>query len=243
MKSAKYYKKFKFNDIPQGLTQKNVNRDIITSLINKNIKNCLDIPCGNGDFIRVLQRFLPSVNCLGVDINNPRNKDFNFKKADITQSLNLAKKYDLITSISGVTELYDSYSFICNLKKYLTDDGLLIITNDNSHTIKSRLYFLFFAKISRFSLLLDANSPTFKQISIAELLKILAENNLKLTAVRYTAFYYEDLIFLPLAIIIYPIQKLYLSFCCKNFTKGIKKKLFPFKSLFAKHYILYIKKK
>ena len=229
--------------IPKGSTQRDVNYQILKYLTGKKITKILDIPCGSGQFIKTFMAIFKPDIAYGIDVSaaNPQ-PDFTMKQLDASKGFDFSDEveqgFDLITSISGVMEFDNTSGFIQSCKHNLAKDGYLIITNDNCFTLRDRITYLFIGKFRRFKLLRNKYSPTWKYLALGELEKIIQENNLCITKVIYSAFYIEDLIFLPFAIALYPLHILYLLTHAREYSFEYKISLFPFKSLLFRHYIL-----
>lgn len=203
----------------------------------REINSLLDIPSGDSEFIAEVKKQYPSALVAGGDVN-PHGE--NAICLDATRPLPIRKeiKLDAITSINGVMEFDNTIGFVKSCAEHLNKDGLLIITNDNISTIRDRLSFLFTGRVRRFDLFMSARQPTYKSIPIQELHKIFQECGIKMTKVRYFSIIAEDFFFVPFAVIIYPVQLLYMLFTKRNVSLKTKFTLFPFKSVIARRYFI-----
>ena len=237
--------------IERGNTQKGVNFAIIrfiSKLINERtqIQSLLDIPCGQGEFLRHIRNLWPSIRLAGLDLFATPLEEIKdiFHRADARESLGLfhGKKFDVITSISGVMCFDNVSGFFKSASEHLNHGGYLIMTNDNIHTVRDKLSFLFFGRLKRFKLLYSINEGNWNVVLIQGLWKHYRLNGITIEKVEYVSLYPEDLIFIPLAIMIYPIW-LFSLFSGKS-EMPIKERLmlFPFKALICRHYIIYGKK-
>jgi len=152
------------------------------------------------------------------------------------------EQFDAITSISGVMEFDNTAGFVSECVKRLKPGGRIIITNDNTFTVRDRLSYLFLGRVRRFKLLMEAHSPTYKHVPVQELLKIFFEQKLTLERVEYVSFRDEDVLFLPLALILYPLQWLYLLALESPVDRTTRARLFPLRALLHRHYIIVGKK-
>jgi 2-polyprenyl-3-methyl-5-hydroxy-6-metoxy-1,4-benzoquinol methylase len=214
--AQRYFVSVNTNDsqtIPHGNTQRGVNHAVLSFLQTRfnadDAFSLLDIPCGRGEFVLTVKRLFPSsrITCADLHANAP-NGDVRFVSMDATKPFPFSadEQFDVIISISGVMEFDNTTGFVSECVKRLNPGGCIIITNDNAFTVRDRLSFLFLGRLRRFSLLLAAHAHTYKYVPAQELLKMFLEQNLTLERVEYVSFCYEDLLFLPLALILYPLQ-------------------------------------
>ena len=152
------------------------------------------------------------------------------------------EQFDAITSISGVMEFDNTAGFIAECVKRLKRSGCIIITNDSAFTVRDRLSYLFLGRVRRFKLLMEAHARTYRYVPVQELLKIFLEQELTLERVDYVSFRDEDLLFLPLALILYPLQWLYLLTLDSPVDRTMRAQLFPLRALLCRHYIIVGKK-
>ena len=265
-----YNAKFMAN-LPRGLTCRGVNKLIANHLLlNAKLagQSLFDIPCGNAEFLTIIQAVLPDWKISGADLlAKPAKPPCPIYAIDASKEFNLDtnRKFDYITSISGIVEFDNTSGFIKECVKYLKDDGTLIITNDNHLTIVDRFLFLLFGRKKMFPLLLGEYQAAYKEISLQELQKIINENDYEIKDVKYCHFVPGSLLLLPMALIIYLLQTinlLLLTRVSKNgsyrvFTSDSKKnhhdpksiplktrlKLFPLASLFYRHYVVFAKRR
>lgn len=236
--------------IPRGGTQVGVNAKIIGLIRQSRLqfKTHLDIPCGDGTFINLLQEFFPGKSHTGIDIAKFKDHyHFNFTTMDASKDFNLGETFDLITSISGIMVIGNAEQFIQCCAGHLNTGGLLIITNDNTVSLRDRLSYLFFGYLRRFKFMpLDGN---YNNVSHHVVLKPLLKEHF-VVDIEYTSVYKEDYLFVPLALPFFLIQRIMHFFNYKN-SKNLKeylswnviKKIFSFKSFYARHYIVIARKK
>jgi hypothetical protein len=82
--------------------------------------------------------------------------------------------------------------------------GLLLVSNDNCLTVRDWLSYLFTGRVRRFRLLFEPNGGNFQLVQHQELKRLFDINGIRLKQVCYTAFYIEDLLYLPLALLLWP---------------------------------------
>lgn len=232
--------------IDRGETQKNVNNAVLQYLVahfNKNEKyKMLDVPCGTMLFSNYLLKFFPNADITGADIKYPLNEGGkNFIQMDVSKEFLIREeeRFDLITSISGIMMFGNTQSFIANCTNRLAKKGTFIITNDNSSTIKDRLSFLLLGRNRLFNLMYSDAEEVTQYVPIQEVCRLLRINGLQIKDIRYTSFYIKDILLLPLALLVYPFQFLYLLQSKTSLPTSLKWKMFPFKYLFCKHYIIF----
>lgn len=201
-----------------------------------------DVPCGSGDFLEEVGRRHPGRKLLGADIAAPERRGFDFIRFDASKDFPIppAARFDVITSISGVMEFDNTSGFIRNCLERLNEGGALVVTNDNCFTVRDRLSYLLIGRLRRFPLLLEAGTPTYRHVPLQELCKIFYEQGLRLEKVRYVGFFPEDFLFLPLALLLYPLQLVHLLTRRSNVPRPERIRLFPFRSLLARHYVLFL---
>lgn len=235
--------------IERGQTQKDVNYKVLKYIVDnfnkKTLLKALDLPCGTLLFLNYLRKIFPDADLLGGDISKlePSN-NIRFIEMDLTQDFpeDTNDKFDLITSISGVMMFGNTLRFISNCSKRLKDGGTFIVTNDNSATIIDKLSFLFLGRYRIFKTIFEDREELIQNVSIQELCRLLRTNGLTIKQIKFTSFYRKDLIYLPIAILVYPVQWLYLKRQKTQLPKGIIREMFPFRHLFCKHYIIITQK-
>ena len=236
--------------VARGQTQKDVNYTILANLANRFPKDAviqaLDLPCGNLEFLTYLRKLFPAAKLWGADLFPPSNKrqDVSFVEMDLTKDFTLPdqQQFDLITSISGVMMFSNTLSFISNCASRLKPGGTFIVTNDNSATIIDRIAYLFFGRYRMFRPIYDDTEELTENVPVQELCRLLRKNGVEIESIEYTSSYSKDLVYLPVALVVYPIQWLYLSRLKTNLPGKLKQQMYPFKHFFCKHYIITGKK-
>lgn len=235
--------------IERAETQAGVNETILTWFYNRYNSlqqfSVLDVPCGNAEFLIYLKQLFPNANLTGGDINITINaKDINLIQMDLTEDfpLPINNQFDIVTSISGIMMFSNTLRFIKNCSAKLKKDGVFIITNDNQATIKDRLSYMFLGRYRIFNLLFEDDQPMTENVPVNELVRLLRTNGIEIEDIAYTSVYKKDLIYLPLAWIIYLFQYVYLKRLNTKLPELLKWKMYPFKHLLARHYIVYGRK-
>jgi trans-aconitate methyltransferase len=235
---------FAKKDLPRGNTQKGVNQSIITYLLSHFSPDrhllCFDAPCGAGEFLSILQRFYPNASLWGTDIQPLccQGSDIRFTQTDLSRCVNLGegKKFELITSISGIMMFGNTQSFLEKLCNCLIDKGVLIVSNDNSFTIRDRLSYLFLGRLRRFKLLFEHDEGLTQFVPQQEIYRLLTNNGVVVKSIVYTSLYVEDLLFLPFFLLIYPFQWWYIKKIQHPIPCKLKWEMFGWKSLLYRHY-------
>lgn len=235
-------------EIERGETQKNVTQQVLHYIIKKfkrgQIFKSLDLPSGSGFFIGYLSKLFPNASIVGADIQKPSpDTTAKYIQMDLTKDflLHPEEKFDLITSISGIMMFGNTLNFISNCAMRLQKGGTFIITNDNFRTIKDKLSILFLGKDRLFNLIYEDSEEVTQQVPIQELCRLLRLNGLLIEKIEYTSMYMKDLIYLPIALLVYPIQLIFI-WRYRTSLNSLKWEMFPFKHYFCKHYIIYTSK-
>ena len=235
------------NSVPQGLTQKGVNKSILNEL-NKIFEkpiNWLDVPCGHGDLLEYGYQELKQKNLVGIDLFPPTNKNtVQYLKIDVSLpfSENVPlKPFDLITCISGVMAFDNISMFFRETRRILKKDGVLVVTNDNFWTLRDRISYLLTGRFRRFKLCNDKNEGNWNIVTLSTLHQSLEMQGYQVEKIQYTSIYPEDWLLLPLAFIIYLFQGLHLLTRKSDIPVKKRFEMFPITALLARHYILYCK--
>lgn len=234
-------------DIPRGNTQKHVNRDVLQYVVERSglapTSRVLDAPCGRGEFLQVLRQYWPVADLTGCDQRPevPPVPGLHYQRVDLSQPFDAAAagpKFDLITSISGVMCFGNTRNFVASCSRQLRPGGQLVLTNDNVLTVRDRLSYFFTGRLRRFQLLFEPGDGLTQLVQHQALWLLLHEHGVQVREVRYTAWYTEDLLFLPLALLLYPFQWWYVRRLKSSVSRRQRFQLFGFKSLLYRHYIL-----
>lgn len=235
-------------DIPKGNTCDGVNRAVIEHLLaapqDLTRARVLDLPCGTGGFLETLRRFFPEAVVRGADVMAPPEAT-DWAQADLSRAFTLFAplKFDVITSISGVMEFDNTRLFFESCAQHLAEDGLLLVTNDNTFTVRDRLTFLCFGKVRRFHLLVAPGDPTWKMIPVQNLVRSLEDAGFTIESIRYVSAQPKDWMLWPLAAIIWPWQWAHVRFRRSTVPFSLRRAMFPFRALICRHYIVAARRK
>ena len=235
--------------IQQAQTQTDVNSTVLNFLSQKFDLNAplktLDLPCGNLEFVSYLKQIFPTSTLTAVDVVKPTLKEgIQFLEMDVSKEFTIppATKFDLITSISGVMMFSNTKHFIESCIERLKPKGIYIITNDNSATIKDKLAYLFIGSFRIFKPVFADGEHLTENVPVHELCRLLRINNMVVKDIVYTSAYAKDYIFWPIAALVYPLHRLYLSKIRGALPDTLINKMYPFKHLFCRHYIIIAEK-
>lgn len=237
--------------VERGETQKDVNTSVLKELVkridNQKSFRAIDLPCGNGGFLKYMRTIFPKANLSGADIVLPSNAPEHTKcyQIDLSKDFDIPQeeRFDLITSISGVMMFGNTQNFIENCSSRLEKGGLFVITNDNASTIIDRLAFLFLGRYRQFPLVFEDSQGITQNIPIQELVRLLRASDFEIDKVEYTAFYTKDLKYLPFVLIFAPFQFMYKKILKTSIKKEVIDQMFGLKQYLHKHYIIYAIKK
>ena len=235
--------------IPTGMTCAGVHRAVIEHLLQEDgpasEKRILDIPCGNADLMWSLRRFFPGADVRGCDLAKPPTlDDSDFSEVDASRPFHVFPegRFDRILSVSGVMEFDNTLQFFETCHAHLHDDGHFIVTNDNVVAMRDRLMYLFLGKTRRFQMFVDLEAPTWKVIPLYNLLRILQMAGFRVRSLQYVSAGWKDWLLLPLALIVHPVQSLYVRLTRNPMSLAHKRHMYPFKSLLCSHYVVFCDK-
>lgn len=240
-----------YDRIPRGNTQKHVNREVLRYLLERSGLNpagrVLDVPCGAGELLTLLRQYWPAATLAGCDLrpDAPALPGLHYRPADLSQPFAAdpaGPPFDLITSVSGVMMFGNTQTFVASCAGQLRPGGQLLITNDNVLTVRDRLSYLFTGRVRRFKLLFGPDEAITQLVQHQELLRLLTGQGLRVREVVYTSFYTEDLPFALLALLLYPVQWLYVRGLRHPASQALRRQLFGFRSLVCRHYIVVAEK-
>jgi len=234
--------------VPRGNTQKHVNRDVLAYLLHHQAERLnqpvrwLDLPCGQGEFLGQVRRFFAKPNLWGADVR-PAPPAVpgglaGYEATDLSRQFPFepGPEFDVITSISGIMCFANTAQFVSNCARRLRPGGLLLVSNDNCLSLRDRLSYLFSGRVRRFRLLFEPDEGNFQLVQHQELKRLFDINGIRLTHVVYTARYIEDLLYLPLALLLWPWQWWLLRRTRSSTGWELRRQLFGFKSLLHRHY-------
>lgn len=235
--------------LPKGRTCIGVHRAIIEYLLHKRADAAsaamLDIPCGDGELMNSLRTFFPEAVVRGGDLQRPQaltSDDFSAIDASQPFTVFPEQKFDFVFSVSGVMEFDNTRQFFETCREHLRDEGSLIVTNDNVVSIRDRLAYFWLGKVRPYPLLVTQGQSTWKMIPIHNLMRILEDAGFKVREVRYVSMKPKDWLMLPLALLVYPVQFLYLHLARSGMPRAQRQAMYPFGALLYRHYYMVCEK-
>lgn len=205
----------------------------------------LDVPCGRGELISSMRKFFPGADVRGCDLERPSalaSDDFAAIDANRPFAVFPDRKFDLIFSVSGVMEFDNTLQFFESCRDHLRDDGHFIVTNDNVVSMRDRISYFSLGKVRQYHLFLTLGQGSWKVIPIHNMLRILEDAGFRIGEVRYTTLLAKDWLMLPLALFVYPLQFLYMTFCRSKMPLAQRYAIYPFRSLLCRHYLIVCQK-
>jgi hypothetical protein len=86
------------------------------------------------------------------------------------------------------------------------------------------------------------DQPTWKVLSIYSIVRILQDAGFDIREIRYVPLRWKDWLWLPLALLIYPVQYLHLRRANHPMPMALRQAMYPFQSLLSRHYIIICEK-
>ncbi|MFM7750848.1 MAG: class I SAM-dependent methyltransferase [Opitutaceae bacterium] len=233
--------------VPRGNTCEGVNAGILAHLATLpadwNGARFLDLPCGRGEFMAAVRETYPGAEVKGADLAADDGRP-DLRKTDLSQPFRVFPEitFDVVTSISGVMEFDNTLQFIRSCREHLRSDGLLIITNDNILTTRDRLSFLLLGRVRRFKLYSAPGEPTWKMVSIPNLVRGLEDGGFAIEKIFYTSARPKEWLFLPVALLLWLPLWLHLRREENLRRNAILAQMYPFRSLVCRHYVVVARK-
>jgi SAM-dependent methyltransferase len=234
--------------IPRGDTCQGVNRAIIEYLLSETPHETdasfLDVPCGSGEFLAAVRELFPSSKTTGADIRRPSGVfPHQFLQADMAGEIPIDanEKFDVVTCISGVMEFDNTLNFFARLRRSIDEKGVLFVTNDNLLTARDRVLYLLFGRVGHYRLFIGSKEPSWKTLSLHNLLRILHDARFEASEIRYVPVRNANWLWLPIALPLYAFQYLYMRFGEPNLPLTEKTSRYPFLSILSRHYVIVCK--
>ena len=136
------------NHKEKGRSDKRLIEDIL-KLIHKKDHEIADLGCGEGNYLKILNKQGHSVT--GIDIVKQFKEDFKFEKIDLNKKWKIKKQFDTILAIELIEHLENPRHLIKECKKIMKNQGSLIITSPNPSNIYSCLKLLIKGELWGFS--------------------------------------------------------------------------------------------
>ena len=236
-------------EVPRGNTAAGVNKTILEYLHKNLTRNqwtsVLDLPCGNGMFLSAVRKHF-DMKVKGGDIREKpallSPDEYIVIDAASPFPALPDEKFDVITCISGIGEFGNTSQFFDFCRTRLNDGGALFVSNDNVATIQDRLLYLVLGRTRRMKLFRIYRQSLWNLIPIGILIRFLHDAGFAIEDIRYLVNKKKDYWMLPLALLVFPIQYLYVYFAY-FFEKvrapyDLRRKMYPFRSLYSAHYVV-----
>ncbi len=232
--------------IPKGNTQPGVLVEVFKSLSTKYILSqkasfkVLDVPCGEAEFLITLKQIYPQAEVVGLDLFCKPKPEFQgqFISSDMRDWTGLqGESFDLITSISGIMQCDDVQGLFEKSARHLKPGGWFLVTNDNVFTARDRLSFFLFGFVKRFRKFFGSDEGNWNLVLPQSLLRLYERHGFEAIQINYCSLRFEDYLFFPFAVGMYLMDLIYLLAAPSKWSKKQCYQLYPFKSLFARHYI------
>lgn len=236
--------------IPTGQTCPGVNRAVVELLLEEGRhaagRHVLDIPCGNGELVRTVRSFFPEASVRGCDLQKPEGlADADFAVVDASRPFAVFqdRPFDCILSVSGVMEFDNTLQFFESCHQHLRPGGRFIVTNDSGVTMWDRLCYLLLGKTRQFQIFVDQDQPTWKVLPLQNMIRLLRDAGFTVREKpRYVSIERRNWLMLPFALLVYPVQWLYIHLARNPMPVAEKRGMYPFRSLLCRHYILVCEK-
>lgn len=235
--------------ILRGNTCRGVNKEIIEYLLRSGHKYdgkaILDIPCGDGDLMSSLRHFFPKAVVKGCDVQIPKtitNEDFSRVDANYPFKVFPETKFDAVLCVSGVCEFDNTLQFFTHCKDHLVNDGLFVVTNDNAMSLRDRIAYFWLGRHVVHGLFVLQEYCSWKMIPMSNMVRILQDSGFRIREIRYVSVKKKDYLMLPFALLVYPIQFLYMQFRKSGMPVAMRHAMYPFRSLIFRHYIIFCEK-
>jgi SAM-dependent methyltransferase len=233
-------------EIPKGNTQpgvlvkvfKMLSRELPLSSSGK--LHVFDLPCGEGEFLITFKKFYPQSDLVGLDLFAKPRADFQgqFIQSDMRDWSQIqGSSFDLVTCISGVMQCDDVQGLFEKSSKHLKPGGYFLVTNDNILTARDRFSFFLFGYVKRFRKFFGPHEGNWNVVLPQSLLRLYERHGFEDVKIEYCSLRPEDWLFLPLALPLYLLDLLYLFVSKSPWSKAQRYQMYPFLSLFARHYI------
>lgn len=238
-----------FPAIPRGSTCRGVNKAIIEYLFRSGNKYdgkaILDIPCGDGSLMSALRLFFPKAVVKGCDVQMPRTvlpEDFSLVDASRPFKVFPDTKFDVVLCVSGVMEFDNTLQFFTQCKDHLVDSGLFVVTNDNVVSLRDRIGYFWLGRHVAYGLFVMQEHCSWKIVPISNMVRILQDSGFRIREIRYVSVKKKDYLMLPLALLVYPVQFLYMQLRRSGMPVAMRNAMYPFRSLIFRHYIIVCEK-
>ncbi len=194
-------------------TSKNTHEEVFQLLDQPKTAKIIDIPSGNGAFVRRLIDH-GFTNVWAVDIQNLMKFEHQqFVVSDMTKKLNLDdNSLDSVVSIDGIEHIRSQDSFIKEVHRVLKPGGQLLLSTPNVSSLRSRWKWFTTGHHHKCDAPLDEKNPNplhhIAMISYPELRYLLHTSGFQITQVSTNQTKLASFLFLPLVPFVYLMTSL-----------------------------------
>lgn len=232
--------------VPKGNTAAQVNETalkMLSKLLPKT-KRILDLPSGEGEWLGYIKKKYPHLQAVGVDVRRDiPSADFEFHSLDVTKDTIPGREYDIVTSISGLVCFGNHLKFFREVGDALNKKGVFLVTHDNHWTVRDRFSYLLFGTFKRFPVLYRAGEGNTQVTNIMTVIDTLEKAGFQWNRIVYTSVRFEDLLWVPFAALLWIFQGPALALAKSRYTRKQRRMIFPFKALYARHYLILAERK
>lgn len=233
--------------VPKGNTAVQVNETAL-KILQKTLpqaKRVLDLPCGEGEWLGYLTAKYPQISGVGVDVRKDiAPTQFQYHCLDATKDSIPGGNYDVVTSISGIVCFGNHLKFFRGVGDILNSKGVFLVTHDNHWTVRDRIYYLLFGTFKRFPVLYREGEGNTQVTNIMTVLDTLEKAGFVWEKIEYTSIRFEDLLWIPFALLVWIFQWPALVLSKRSrYSKVQRRMIYPFKALYARHYLILTRKK
>lgn len=204
-------------------------------------KCILNIRCGDLGLLRSLRESLPHADVRGChSAAAPQTEPRNLVCVDPVGAFQefTERRFDCILSVSESEKIEEMQQLLENCSAHLNDGGLLVMSNINLVAIRDQIFNVLFSRIWRWSMHTSPKTPASKIISLGDLMRMLSEAGFRVREVRYMASGLGDWLWLPFALLTYPMQLLCIRLTRNPMAVWQKRRMYPFGSLLCSHYLV-----
>lgn len=231
--------------VPRGNTCRKVN-ELIDRMVRQrgwelNGAEILDLACGRGEFLQYLSQKFPKATIRGVDRESSKTASgITIVGANLEKPFRVFPDilFDFLICISGVMEFDNTLQFFSCCRQHLKPGGYFLVTNDNLLSVRDRLSLLFCGKPRQYPLHSPPGQATWKILPIQNMLRLLLEAGLRVEDIQYIPVRPKDWLFLPLALLIFPFQEIFLRLSKRPVPQPWRGWMYPFSSLLSRHYVI-----
>ena len=167
-----------------GTGRKNVYDKVLELMPEDKSVRILDAGCGVGEGSkRLLAKGYKNVTAL--DKNNKLKIDVPFIKVNLNKDITIKRKFDVIICQELIEHLENPRHLLRELKKILSDKGIIILTTPNLFCWKARIYYPLRGRIWAFRKVDYEVSGHITPVTRYDFQRICSEENLKILRITY----------------------------------------------------------